>query len=338
MTVQHPPIDRNVVLPSSTIDALLPMHLLLDADGVVLRAGPTIQKLLADRPVVGADVFDLLEIRRPVAITTMQQLAENANARLSVRLTANPEMQMRAQALLLAHKAGALINLSLGVSFADAVEQCGLTLSDFSPCDQTVELLYLCEAVGAVSQESRKLTDRLVSAEKAAQAQALTDALTGLANRRALDVDLHKLLQNDSVPFTLLHLDLDFFKQINDELGHAAGDTVLVRVGRVLRDEIREYDIAARVGGDEFIIVLRDCDDPYYIERIAKRLISRLEAPMLINGQVCHISASVGSTRSSLYDAPEAAQMTRDADSALYASKRAGRAKHTFFCPGPAAE
>ncbi len=223
------------------------------------------------------------------------------------------------------------MNLSLGLSFAAAVDECRLTLNDFSPCDQTVDLLYLREANVAIARESRNLTERLRRAKLAAEEQALTDALTGLRNRRAMDATLQDLAETPATRFGLMHLDLDFFKEVNDTFGHAAGDHVLAHVADILRGEVRSRDIVARVGGDEFVLLFRDCDDPDLLEAIATRLIERLEEPTLFEGQPCRISASAGSTLSSRYDQPDPDKMLNDADIALYTSKNRGRAQHTFF-------
>lgn len=338
MNAMNDALGGRVELPVRLLDQLLPMHMWFGADGGILHAGPTLLKL-ADVPSFdGQSVFDAVEFRGLNTINSPEELAALDCERLNLRLTSIPQLQLRGQLLGLPGMGGGLINISLGVSFAEAVEQRRLTLSDFSPCDQTVELLYLREAIGAISSESRKLTDRLISAERAAQARASTDALTGLSNRRALDAALEALLLNDRPGFSIMHLDLDFFKEVNDTLGHAAGDAVLTRVARVLRDEIRENDVAARVGGDEFVLILKNCEDPVIVGRIANRLISRLEEPMTIEGQVCAVSASLGSTRSGLYDKLDPDQMLRDADVALYASKRAGRGRHTFFHEGLTSE
>lgn len=331
MTVQDAVTEPSLSLPARSLDALMPMHIWLDAAGLVRRTGPTMRKLAHNQSWLGQSFFELADVRRPMRVVDMAALHEVSGQRLGLRLKALPDLQLRGQALSLPDESGVLIDISLGVSFAEVVEQRGLTLSDFSPCDQTVELLYLREAISAVADESRSLTDRLIASEHAAQTRALTDALTGLANRRALDDALFRLLHEPVAPFTLIHLDLDYFKQINDELGHAAGDAVLTRVAHILRDEVREDDVAARVGGDEFVIVLRNCDDPVFIERIAERLIDRLEEPISVGAELCRVSASAGSTRSSSYRKPNADQMLRDADLALYASKRAGRGRHSFF-------
>jgi diguanylate cyclase (GGDEF)-like protein len=128
-------------------------------------------------------------------------------------------------------------------------------------------------------------------------------------------------------PFGLLHLDLDFFKAVNDTLGHAAGDFVLESVGRILREQIRAEDCAARIGGDEFVVVLPGRIDPNTLEAIANRIIGRLSQPMEFEGKPCRISASVGIVRSVDFTTPDAAQVLAAADRALYAAKHAGRAQ-----------
>lgn len=131
-----------------------------------------------------------------------------------------------------------------------------------------------------------------------------------------------------------MHVDLDFFKAINDTLGHPAGDHVLQQVARILVDETRDQDTVARVGGDEFVLVLEGIGDAERLDRIARRIISRLEEPIPFEGQACRISGSIGTSLSTLYPTPDPDQMMTDADLALYTSKRQGRAQHTIHDPG----
>jgi diguanylate cyclase (GGDEF)-like protein len=220
---------------------------------------------------------------------------------------------------------GALIDLSLGLSFERAVTRFGLSASDFSPCDQTVELLYLNEANAVIARLSRQLTDRLSAASEAAEHQALTDPLTALANRRAMDVELRRLLDDPSADFALLHLDLDFFKQVNDTHGHAAGDHVLSEVATILRGDLRRMDMAARVGGDEFLIMLRDTVAETAIAALADRLIRKIERPIPFEGRICRVSASVGVAVTTGYALrPDADGLLADTDAALYRAKNAG--------------
>ncbi|MBF9035459.1 diguanylate cyclase [Rhodobacterales bacterium HKCCE2091] len=326
-------LHRVIGLPGRGLDRLLPMHLWFGPSGAVNRAGPTLEKLAARGDLRGRDVFDVIDIRQPRAIDSLPALLAVEGAALGLRLTGLPDLPLRGQVHGLAGGSGGLLNISLGLSFAEAVEARGLTLSDFSPCDQTVELLYLREAILATTAETRRLTDRLLAARHAAEARATSDALTGLANRRGLAARLDELLLRPDAEFALMHIDLDYFKQVNDELGHAAGDEVLVRVAQILKSEVRDTDLAARIGGDEFVLLLSGCDEPSILSRIARRVMDKLSRPMEVEGSICQVGGSIGTTRSSLYADPDPDQMLRDADEALYASKRQGRGRHTLFRP-----
>lgn len=228
--------------------------------------------------------------------------------------------------------AGLLLDLSFGIAVAEAVRAHDLTDSDFAATDLAVELLYLQEANAAVLAELGRVNQSLVAAKSNAEEQALTDTLTGLRNRRAMDRALDRATRTGQ-PFGLMHLDLDYFKQVNDTYGHAAGDHVLAEVARALREETRAGDIVARVGGDEFLLLFPGLTDPTVLSGIATRIIRRLEVPIVWEGRLCRLSASIGFTASTLYPRPEPDRLLSDADSALYTSKRAGRGRATGFDP-----
>src|SRR5690606_15394788 len=139
----------------------------------------------------------------------------------------------------------------------------------------------------------------------------------------------------ERVPFGLMSLDLDCFKTVNDTLGHAAGDQVLRNVAQILSDEIRGSDFIARVGGDEFVLVLPDLTTQAAIDALAQRIIRRVQEPIMFDGTACEIGTSIGSTRTSLYDEPSIERMSRDADLALCESKRYGRGRHTSATVSP---
>ena len=132
-------------------------------------------------------------------------------------------------------------------------------------------------------------------------------------------------------PFALMHMDLDYFKKVNDTLGHAAGDYVLRQVAEILSHETRASDTIARVGGDEFVIVFHELEDHCLLFSIADRIIAALSAPMKFEEQDCQISASIGITQSASYPQPESETMHADADAALYDSKKAGKGRATIF-------
>lgn len=164
---------------------------------------------------------------------------------------------------------------------------------------------------------------------------AMHDALTDLANRRqftkALRTECERLAKYGR-PFSLLMVDLDRFKPINDTLGHPVGDEVLKRVSKRLRVAVRTGDMVARIGGDEFAIISFGVNDERQAEIIAERIVDLLSRPMIIKGNVIDLSGSVG-----VAVAPEHGtdpdQLTQHVDIALYSAKHNGKQTHRFFDP-----
>lgn len=312
------------------LDRLCPMHLVIARDGTVIHAGPTLARLRARDSLAGRCFLDLFEITRPRNIGSLAQVYDSAGCVLRLNFRAAPRTAFKGQ--LVPCTDGAVVNLSFGISILDAVRDYALSSADFAATDMTVEMLYLIEAKSAAMEESRKLNLRLRGAMVAAEAQALTDTLTGLANRRALDLRLAGL-GRATAGFALMHLDLDKFKAVNDTLGHAAGDHVLRHVAHVLVEELRSGDMVARIGGDEFILVLPALQDTARLDRIAQRIITRLAAPIAYRGATCRIGCSIGTVLSGNYASFDPARMIADSDVALYAAKREGRACHRFFQP-----
>ena len=162
--------------------------------------------------------------------------------------------------------------------------------------------------------------------------RALHDPLTGLANRQLfmdrLRQALARLYRTGS-SITVLFLDLDRLKTVNDTLGHAVGDEVLVRVGRRLRRALRPIDTVARFGGDEFVVLCEDIE-PADAERVARRLRSALAKPMVVEGREFRISASMG-VRTIGDPHADPADVVREADVAMYRAKHLGRATFQLF-------
>ena len=315
------------------MDCLMPMHLILNGDGVITHCGPTLAKLLADLTLVGRSLFDAFDLRRPSGVLTMADLRAQAGEKLQLSLR-GPErgLALRGLALNLSNADGMVLNLSFGIGVVDAVRANALTDGDFAPTDLAIEMMYLVEANTAAMAALGNLAHRLEGDKQTAQAQALTDTLTGLRNRRALSLEL-EVLTSTHMKFALMHIDLDFFKAVNDTFGHAAGDHVLQEVAQVLQRQIRPEDTVARVGGDEFVMVFPDMVDKVIVEAAAHRIIEELTVPILFEAHKCRISASIGIALSSQYIHPDPRQMQTDADVALYEAKRAGRGRAKVFTP-----
>lgn len=315
-------------------DRLCPMYALVDASGRLRGAGPTLKKLRPDLDWDGERFFRIFDLSRPRWVRSMDDLLKTAGTKLHLQFRDSPKTGLKGVLVPLPDGEGALINLSFGISVLEAVRDYDLTSADFSPTDLTIEMLYLVEAKSAAMEASRQLNLRLQGAKIAAEEQAFTDTLTGLKNRRAMDHILARLI-GTGTDFALMHVDLDFFKEVNDTLGHAAGDSVLQHVARVMVDCTRQTDTVARVGGDEFVMLFEGVSDPRTLEALAKRLISQLEEPIPHGGRLCKVSASAGTTLSVWNTDPfEAAEILHQADVALYAAKRGGRSRHCFYEPG----
>ncbi|WP_238364762.1 GGDEF domain-containing protein [Mesobacterium pallidum] len=316
---------------NSSLDILCPMHVRLSASGHILHVGPTLAKLRPGRALVGERFLEVFRIERPRVLTSVEELRRAVGSKLHLEFRDPPRSGLKGVA---AHAGEELVvNLSFGINILDGVEQFSLTSGDFASTDLTVEMLYLIEAKTAAMEAMRDMSLRMQGAKIAAEEQAYTDTLTGLKNRRAMDHVLDRMIRLGH-EFAVMHLDLDYFKTVNDTFGHAAGDHVLQQVARILVDETRDDDTVARVGGDEFVLIFDRLADRGRLESIAQRMISRLEKPIRYQDNICRISASAGTALSSFYDVPDAAQMLDDADAALYMSKRRGRAQHCFFDPG----
>ena len=180
----------------------------------------------------------------------------------------------------------------------------------------------------------RDLTEQQRSQERIYRL-AHHDVLTGLENRVALNARLEQQLasaRRHREPAAVLFIDLDHFKKINDSLGHAAGDKLLVGAAERMKDLLRDVDTLARLGGDEFIIVLAGPLTPDSVTGVAVRLVESLSQPYQLNGHTAHSGASVGVA---LFpdDGEDAATLIRHADMAMYAAKREGRNNFQFFSP-----
>jgi two-component system cell cycle response regulator len=184
-------------------------------------------------------------------------------------------------------------------------------------------------------KEKEELARQLRASNEALRRLAATDVLTGVANRRsftgAMGEELEKL-DNADVPLTLLIMDIDFFKKVNDTYGHAAGDDVLKAVCQRMGLVVRAEDLIARIGGEEFAILLRECPEDVGRD-VAERLrVSIQEAPVRCrDGSVVWVSSSFGGITVQGSNHPTQDDLISQADQALYAAKEAGRDRVTWY-------
>jgi len=174
---------------------------------------------------------------------------------------------------------------------------------------------------------------RLKTEQKNLYKLSTQDPLTGLYNRNDLTSQVERIItssKRNNKKFAILFLDLDNFKNINDSIGHHFGDIILKKVATVLRLAIRENDIPARIGGDEFIIVLPDIEDERNIVDVIKRIKEQIATPILINNESYSVTMSMGV---SLYpkDGKDFNTLLKHADIAMYKAKELGKNNYQFF-------
>ncbi len=208
------------------------------------------------------------------------------------------------------HKSGELIDVSI---LAAPISMSGIDVGNF---------------VSYRDIREKKQTDARL------QHDAMHDPLTGLANRALfldrLQLTMARQQRHSQLNFAVMFLDLDHFKTVNDNLGHACGDDLLVRMAARLRVCFRPEDTVARFGGDEFAILIEDVTNISDITKIAERAQQDIRLPVEVNGHEVFVTASIGIAFGTLdHTSPD--QILRDADFAMYQAKSNGHARHEVF-------
>lgn len=204
---------------------------------------------------------------------------------------------------------------------ADAVTRLGEkpdTLQELHP------LALRSDEIGTLTREVRQMHLRILSLSN-------LDPLTGLPNRRQFDQTLtgELLVASKGHPFSLCFIDLDGFKPVNDQYGHETGDHLLQELARRMNGLLREHDHLARIGGDEFVLMLDNVYSPELVRPILERLLERIRQTSRINGHAIEIDASIG-VASFPRDARNVQDLLQRADLAMYHSKQQGGGRVTF--------
>ncbi|EYR79542.1 EAL domain-containing protein [Shinella sp. 838] len=202
------------------------------------------------------------------------------------------------------------------------------------------EDVILKENLKAAKEQADAKNIELEQAKVRIEHNALHDPLTGLGNRRKLDDELTDIAtrsETKDARVGILHIDLDRFKQINDTLGHAAGDALLVHASQVLRACVHTGDLVARIGGDEFVVVVTNTTDQVYLSALSRRIISLMQQPVEYEGHLCRFGVSIGIALAEGRSI-DTARLLVNADIALYRAKALGRNRHEFFTEALQAE
>ncbi|BAF69979.1 putative bifunctional diguanylate cyclase/phosphodiesterase [Nitratiruptor sp. SB155-2] len=185
--------------------------------------------------------------------------------------------------------------------------------------------------IGSLTNNFHELFKMLTQYEVKLIKRANFDLLTGLYNRSFLETKLRDLITKN-IPFYLLFIDIDNFKTINDTKGHNVGDEILKNFANRIRNILRKDDIFARVGGDEFVIIIQNIDSPKIITKIVDKIFHKLQPPIVLSPSknMYHISISIGIVEFPK-DGKSVEDILKNADIAMYRSKERGKNRFSFF-------
>ncbi len=267
--------------------------------------------------------FEVIGARADAITAGLQTLADSGNDRLW-RTIPNGETVER-----LAHELPPILRSAADTIGVESCHVSKLVVAGELECVLVVSMAdHVCGALRGNTAITRRDQLRILAhalrrdlAHRALRSAALEDALTGLSNRGMFDRTLDGLIGCDA---TLLFIDLDYFKDINDRFGHAVGDDVLVEVSRRLQSACRPQDIVARIGGDEFAVLLLDTDEATALA-VSDRLLTAIAAPLPEEIGPAAVSASVGFAHHANVGDPQ--ELVEAADRAMLHGKRTGRAR-----------
>ena len=224
---------------------------------------------------------------------------------------------------LLGYRAGAVLPIVTSPGYAIVIR--AWSTEELTTDSIALESVNLVASLTAGAWRNATTLSDLESWSTELTRRATHDELTGLANRPHLFACVEASLErmrNTGTPFAALFLDLDGFKEVNDALGHDAGDAVLQGIAERLGHQVRGQDVLARLGGDEFVVVLNDLADPGQATAVADRICETAAAPFSIGGRIVRLGASVGIAYARPHDSADS--VLNDADRVMYEAKRQG--------------
>lgn len=217
---------------------------------------------------------------------------------------------------------GSKLNL-LGLRKNGEVFPCDINLNPFNSNDNS----YVFAAIRDIT-EQKKTEENLESVKIVAQ----HDALTGLLNRKSFEETLrHEINRNNKNNISVVFIDVDNFKEINDVLGHKAGDKALCWVAEQLKESLRKTDLLSRFGGDEFVVALMGIDTEKYAIGIVDKIVQNIKKPLKFRHKTLTISVSVGITHYNEGD--DISALIERADMAMYKAKRTGKGHYEVTDP-----
>jgi diguanylate cyclase (GGDEF)-like protein len=333
--------DQPFALSPSLLDVAFPFHLVLDRELRITQAGTSIQRLHHEA-LVGNRLSAVFEVAAPKVATSFDAFVGRPRSLFLLRSLTKPGLLLRGQVL---HDPLAECLFFVGspwVTQTSAFVSLGLTLTDFAASDAVVDYVLLLQNQSSSLSQAKELAERLHETAQQLTHQAFHDSLTGLPNRAMLLDHLQRSrdpLAGDMRDVAVLMLDLDGFKAVNDSYGHCAGDEVLAIVGDRLRTVLRDGDIVARFGGDEFALLLEasssgsGLDEDSAIE-VAERVLTVLAEPIPLPSYpsiTVPLSASIGIAHAKGGETAE--ELLRNADLAMYAAKAHGKSRYAQFAP-----
>ncbi len=294
-------LEKSEVRFRSLVQSSSDVITILDAEGTILFQTPSVQRVFGYQPgdYEGRTIWELLH---PDDIGRAGQVLDEAMAAPERALTADWRLRT--------------------------------SIGTWAHCESTVRSLLSDPSVSGIVLNTRDVTERKALEEQLIR-EAFHDSLTGLANRALLRdraaVALARASRTEGC-VALMLVDLDDFKAVNDGLGHAAGDEVLVAVSRRLSECVRPNDTVARLGGDEFAVLLDDAEGDGSPEAVAARIQELLRLPLLVAGHELFAAASIG-VALAVPGSLDAEELLRNADVAMYMAKGKGKGQVARFHP-----